>query len=58
MNALFFALAAAGALLVMATTDPADVVPTGKELGSMTHDYRINPETGAVEETSIIAFRD
>jgi hypothetical protein len=58
MNAFLLALASAGALLVMATTDPGEVIPTGEELGSMTRAFSTNPDTGAIEETSIIAFLD
>jgi hypothetical protein len=57
MNALLLALAAAGALVVMATA-PGDTASSGEELGSMTCEYSINPETGELEETAIIAFAD
>lgn len=57
MNALLLALAAAGALAVMATA-PSDMASSGEDVGSMTREYNINPETGEVEETAIIAFAD
>jgi hypothetical protein len=57
MNAFLLGLAAAGALVVMATAREVSV-PTGEELGWMTREYSLNPITGETEETSIIAFRD
>jgi hypothetical protein len=58
MNAFLLGLAAAGALLAIATTKPADIIPSGEELGSMTREYSVSPDTGDVEETSIMALRD
>lgn len=58
MNAILLGSACLGALAVFLTTDPQVVADAKAELGSMTHDVSINPETGEVEETSVIAFLD
>lgn len=60
MNAILLALACGGALAVFLTTDPKEIAAAKGEveLGSMTHDERVNPQTGEKEETNVIAFLD
>lgn len=59
MNALLLAAASVGAFTVFMTA-PVDVrvVSPTEDRGSMTHDVQVNPDTGATEETNVIAFLD
>jgi hypothetical protein len=62
MNAILLGGACLGALALFLTTDPQVVARAKAELrqgeGSMTRDITVNPETGAIEETSVLAFLD
>jgi hypothetical protein len=58
MNAILLGSACLGALAVFLTTDPKVVTEAKAELGSMTHDVNVNPVTGEIEETNVIAFLD
>jgi hypothetical protein len=60
MNAILLGSACLGALAVFLTTDPQVVADAKAELqrGSMTHEASIDPLTGQIEETNVIAFLD
>lgn len=58
MNLILLGSACLGVLAVFLTSDPQIVAEAKAELGSMTHDVNINPKTGEVEETNVIAFLD
>lgn len=58
MNAILLGAACFGALAVFVTADPQRVAEAKAELGSMTHDVSVNPKTGEIEETNVIAFLD
>ncbi len=58
MNAILLGSACIGALVVFLTSHPRLIAEAKAELGSMTHDVSIDPKTGEVEETDVIAFLD